>query len=189
MVNNYNKDILAYFDRVKQTLDKIDIGEINNAMNAIVDVYERGGIIYIFGNGGSAATASHFVCDFNKGISEQREKKFNLICLNDNIPIVMAIANDIGYDEIFSFQLKNKLNQIDLVIGISGSGNSENVINAVMYAKDCCVKTIGITGYAGGKLREISDYSMHVPLDDMQVVEDIHMIFNHVMMRVFGDRL
>ena len=188
-MNNYNNEIVAYFERVKETVDELNIVEINCAMNVIVDAYERGGTIYIFGNGGSAATASHFVCDFNKGLSEQRTKKFNLVCLNDNTPILMAIANDIGYDEIFSFQLKNKLDPNDLVIGISGSGNSLNVINAIIYAKECSVKTIGITGYKGGRLKELSDYSLHVSIDDMQVVEDIHMMFDHMMMRVLGSKL
>ena len=96
----------------------------------------------------------------------------------------MAIANDIGYEEVFRFQLMGKLNEKDLVIGISGSGNSKNVINALQYAKECGVRTLGITGFDGGIVRKIVDISLHVPINNMQMTEDVHMIFDHLMMTV-----
>lgn len=173
--------IKSYFDREIETIKKLDINAINEAVNAIWSAYEREATIYIFGNGGSAATASHFVCDFNKGISENKDKKFNLICLSDNIPTMTAIANDVSYDEVFRYQLLNKLKPTDLVIGISGSGNSKNVINAVEYAKEIGTPIIGITGYNGGKLKMLADYHMDANIDDMQISEDIHMIFDHMM--------
>ena len=144
--------IKDYFNREIEAIKRLDIDEINKALQAIWAAYEREATIYVFGNGGSAATASHYVCDFNKGISEKKEKKFNLVCLNDNYPQMMAIANDISYDEVFRFPLVNKLKSTDLVIGISGSGNSKNVILAVEYAKELGTPTIGITGSDGGKL-------------------------------------
>ena len=101
----------------------------------------------------------------------------------------MAIANDISYDEIFRFQLENRLTANDLIVAISGSGNSQNVLNAVEYAKSIGTKVIGITGYSGGKLMEMSDYKMHVNIDDMQIVEDIHMMFDHMLLRVFEEVL
>lgn len=178
------RDIKNYFDRLVDTVNKLDVDEITEAVEAIRAAYDREATIYVFGNGGSAATASHFVCDFNKGISEKRNRKFNLICLSDNTPIVTAIANDISYDEIFSFQLKNKLKADDLIMAISGSGNSKNVIKAVEYAKEIGTKVVGITGYSGGKLKELADYHMHVNIDDMQITEDVHMAFDHMMYRV-----
>lgn len=181
------KQIKQYFDRLSTTISELNIEEISEAVNAIREAYEREATIYIFGNGGSAATASHFVCDFNKGISENLDKKFNLVCLSDNTPIVTAIANDISYDDIFYFQLKNKLKADDLIIAISGSGNSKNVIKAVEYAKEIGTEVVGITGYSGGKLKELSDYYMHVNIDDMQITEDIHMAFDHMMYRVLTD--
>lgn len=181
------RDIKNYFDRLVDTVNKLDVDEITEAVEAIRAAYDREATIYVFGNGGSAATASHFVCDFNKGISEKRNRKFNLICLSDNTPIVTAIANDISYDEIFSFQLENKLKADDLIIAISGSGNSKNVIKAVEYAKAIGTKVVGITGYSGGKLKELADYHMHVNIDDMQITEDVHMAFDHMMYRVLTD--
>lgn len=181
--------IKAYYEKEIETIRSLDFNEIENAVQAIKDAYERGATIYTFGNGGSAATASHFVCDFNKGICEELDKKFNLICLNDNTPIVMAIANDISYEDVFSFQLVNKLKPTDLIIAISGSGNSKNVIKAVEYAKSIGCKVVGMTGYSGGKLNELADYRMHVPVEDMQIAEDLHMSFDHMMYRVLTDTL
>lgn len=183
------EQIKAYFEREKEVINSLNFDEIAEAVEAIKAAYERGATIYIFGNGGSAATASHFVCDFNKGICEKLDKKFNLICLSDNTPILTAIANDISYDDVFYFQLKNKLKPDDLIMAISGSGNSKNVITAVEYARDVGTKIVGITGYSGGKLKELSDYKMHVNIDDMQIAEDLHMAFDHMMYRVLTDNL
>lgn len=186
---NFTEAIKRYYEREKEIIDSLNYEEINLAMNQIYETYSNGGNIYICGNGGSAATASHFQNDFNKGISEYIDKKFNFVCLNDNIATIMAIANDISYDEIFRFQLKNKIKSNDLFIGISGSGNSKNVLLAAEYAKEQGIKVIGITGYNGGKLKEISDYSMHAEIMDMQVTEDIHMTFDHMMMKIFYNYL
>ena len=173
--------IKSYFDREIEVIKRLNIDDINAAVQAIWAAYEREATIYIFGNGGSAATASHYVCDFNKGISEKKKKKFNFVCLNDNYPMMMAVANDISYDEVFRYPLINKLKPTDLVIGISGSGNSKNVIRAVEYAKEVGAPVVGITGYHGGKLKELADYHMDVMEDDMQISEDLHMIFDHMM--------
>lgn len=181
------EQIKAYFEREKEVIERLDYDEISEAVQAIKGAYERGATIYIFGNGGSAATASHFVCDFNKGICEKFDRKFNLICLSDNTPIFTAIANDISYDDVFYFQLKGRLKQNDLIIAISGSGNSKNVIKAVEYAKEIGTKVVGFTGYSGGRLKALSDYCMHVEVDDMQITEDLHMAFDHMMYRVLMD--
>lgn len=181
---DYSEEIRNYLELEKQTLDTLNTSEINSVLNEIIKAYQQQGTIYIFGNGGSASTASHIANDFNKGISEYTENKFRFVCLNDNIPTVLAIANDISYDEIFRFQLRGKLQPNDLVIGISGSGNSKNVIHAVRYAQECGIRTIGITGFDGGVLRSLADLSLHVPVNNMQITEDVHLIFNHLMMSV-----
>jgi len=186
---NFKKAIKEYYDREKKVIDSLNYEEINDAMNQIYETYQKGGNVYICGNGGSASTASHFQNDFNKGISEYVENKFRFICLNDNVATLMAIANDIGYEEVFRFQLRNKITKNDLLIGISGSGNSKNVLYAVEYAKEQGAKVIGITGYTGGKLKEMADYRMHVDIMDMQVAEDIHMTFDHMMMKIFYNML
>ncbi|MHC1732034.1 MAG: SIS domain-containing protein [Bacteroidales bacterium] len=182
---NYKNYINDYITLEIKTLQALDVDAINQALNLIYDTYESENTIFIFGNGGSAATASHFQNDFNKGISEHVEKKFHFVCLNDNVPTVMSIANDIGYDEIFRFQLKGNIKKGDIIIGISGSGNSPNVINAVEYGKSMGAKIIGITGFNGGRLKQIADLSLHAPVNSMQVSEDVHMIFDHLMMSVF----
>jgi D-sedoheptulose 7-phosphate isomerase len=136
------------------------------------------------GNGGSAATASHFVCDFNKGLSYGRERKYKFLCLNDNVPALMAYANDVGYDAVFVEQLKNFLQVGDLVIGISGSGNSANVVKAVEYANAHGAVTLALVGYDGGQLKRVAKHCVHVDIADMQIVEDLHMILDHMSMRV-----
>ena len=177
-----------YIAAENRAMEALDLDAINAAINAILEARERGGTIYTMGNGGSAATASHFVCDFAKGASMGLGgKKFLFECQSDNTPIVSAIANDICYEDVFVFQLRGKLKPEDLVIGISGSGNSENVVRAIQYAKDVGTPVIGVTGYDGGKVKALSDYTMHVELNDMQIVEDIHMTFDYMIMRVMED--
>lgn len=182
---DFKEQIGAYFSDVKHTLDAVDKEAVSGAMNALLNAYERGADVYCFGNGGSAATATHMLNDFNKGISEGLGKKFRFHCLNDNIAMVTAIANDLGYENVFLTQLEGRLKAEDVVVAISGSGNSPNIIRAVEYAKAKGCAVIGITGYDGGVLRKITDFSMHAPINNMQVVEDVHLIFNHMMMRLF----
>lgn len=184
---DFREAMKKYIDREIEIMSKLDLDELNDAANAILECRDRGGIIYTMGNGGSAATASHFVCDFVKGLSDETGgAKFLFECLSDNTPIVMAIANDISYDDVFSFQLEKKLKPDDLVIAISGSGNSKNIIKAVEYAKSVGTKVIGVTGYKGGKLIEMADHKMHADIEDMQIVEDIHIMFDHMLLRVIA---
>ena len=181
---DYKNEIRTYIAHEIETLSKLDVNQIDAALNLLVETMENGNTVYVFGNGGSSATASHFQNDFNKGVSEHTEKKFNLLCLNDNVATVMAVANDIGFEEVFRFQLQGHIKPGDVVLAISGSGNSKNVINAVEYAKVRGNKIIGLTGFGGGKLRELADVSLHVPINSMQITEDIHMVFDHLMMSV-----
>ena len=186
---NYTEDIKKYIEIEREVLSKLDVEQINKALNLLDETRLKRGRIYICGNGGSAATASHYQNDFNKGVSEHIEVPFRFACLNDNIATVMAIANDIGYEEVFRFQLRGNLEPNDILIAISGSGNSQNVINAVEYTKAHGNKVIGITGYSGGKLKELSNISLHVPVNSMQITEDIHMVFDHLMMSMFYQAL
>lgn len=180
----YMSNIENYISAEIELLQKLDRESIHRVLEELLGAFERKGRIYIFGNGGSAATASHYANDFNKGVSEYTEEKFRFVCLNDNVPTLLAVANDIGYEEIFRFQLDKRLNPEDLVIGISGSGNSPNVVNALQYAKEQGVRTVGMSGYAGGKISEIVDVSFVAPVHNMQLVEDIHMILDHMLMTV-----
>lgn len=182
---DYKKLIEKYLEQEIDVLKRIDLSAVNAALNLLEEGIKREATIYVFGNGGSAATASHFQNDFNKGVSEHIDKKFRFLCLNDNVATIMAIANDIGYEDVFRFQLQGKVKEGDILMAISGSGNSINVINAVEYGKKFGCKVVGLTGYSGGKLKELSDISLHVPVNSMQITEDVHMIFNHLMMSVF----
>ena len=186
---DYLEDITIYLERLKRTLEQLNLNSVNEMLNVLGQAYENNKTIFIMGNGGSAATASHFICDFNKGICEDRSKKFRMISLNDNVPSMLALANDIGYESIFVEQLKCLFKPGDYVIGISGSGNSENVIQALKYAKQNEGITLALTGYSGGKLKALADHNIHVNIDDMQIVEDIHMMLDHLMMRVLNNRL
>ncbi|MDO9153550.1 MAG: SIS domain-containing protein [Paludibacter sp.] len=183
---NYIVEISAYFEKLKQTIDLISKEDLNQLMNILVKAKDEGKTVFVMGNGGSAATASHYCCDFNKGISFGKEKMFKFICLNDNIPTMMAYANDISYDEIFVGPLKNFLQKGDLVIGISGSGNSNNVVKALEHANTVGAFTIGLTGYSGGKVKQICQHNVHIPVDDMQIAEDLHMVLDHCIMSILS---
>lgn len=185
---DFTANIRGYIEKEIEVLRRLDVQELDRAVNAIVETRERGGTIYTLGNGGSAATASHMVCDLAKGCSEALGgAKFRVECLCDNTPILMAIANDYCYEDVFVRQLQGKLQAEDLVIAISGSGNSENVVRALVYAKETGTPVIGVTGYDGGKVKQLADYTMHVDIADMQIAEDVHMIFDHMTMRVLEE--
>ena len=184
---DYREKISRYISMEKSVLDAISKEEISDAINAFEKARLEGKRIFICGNGGRAATASHLECDFNKGISYDQNVKYDIECLSDNVPMLMAIANDIGYEDIFIIPLKNKLKRGDIVVGISGSGNSKNVVKAFEYANSIGADTIAFTGYDGGKLRQIAKHNIFVPIDNMQIVEDIHLILNHMMMFILSD--
>ena len=186
---DYTKDIQDYLRLERETLGKLDVSEISRAINVLMDALEGGRTVYIFGNGGSASTASHFAGDFNKGVSEGLQKVFRFQCLNDNLPTLLAVANDFDYSEVFVYQLRGRIRPGDVVMAISGSGNSKNVVKAVEYAREQGAVVIGLTGYSGGRLRALSDVSLHVPVDSMQIAEDVHLIFDHLMMAVLCERL
>lgn len=179
---DYRKNIKEYFDEEIEVIKSLDANVINQIIYEIKSSQERGSTIFICGNGGSSATASHFCCDFNKGISGVSNKNTNFVCLSDNTATLTAIANDISYDEIFSYQLKGRMKKGDLLIVISGSGNSKNIVRAMEVAKEKSNKIIGLCGYDGGKVKELSDICFHVNVNNMQIVEDIHMMLDHCMM-------
>lgn len=184
MKKDFKRALAAYIEQEIETLKKLNIENVNTVMNVLETARNGEKNIFVCGNGGSAATASHFAADFNKGINEKLALKYNLECLSDNTPLLMAIANDISYDEIFTYPLKNKMKPGDIIIGISGSGNSSNVVRAFEFAKQQGGITIALVGYDGGKLKELADHYIHVNVNNMQIAEDIHMILDHLMMYV-----
>ncbi|HBI62346.1 MAG TPA: phosphoheptose isomerase [Lachnospiraceae bacterium] len=179
---DYTKKLREYLDEEIRIINSVDLKDINNVMNVFEKARKDGRKIFICGNGGSAATASHFTSDFNKGVSEELDVKYNFECLSDNVPMMMAVANDVSYDEVFRMPLKNKMKPGDVFVGISGSGNSKNVVNGMRYAKSIGGITVAIVGYSGGKLKGMADYCIHINVDNMQIVEDLHMVMDHLMM-------
>ena len=162
--------MIEYIQTLKKTLDKLDEQKIVEIAIKI----KQANHVYIFGNGGSSATSTHFVVDLVKACN------IRAFCLNDNIPSITAFANDVVYASIFAEQVKRLVSKYDLVIGISGSGNSENVIQGVLAAKELKAYTVGLTGYDGGELGTIVDFHLNVPVNDMQIAEDIHLILTHI---------
>jgi len=180
-----------YIKKEIEIIQQLDVVAIEKVANLMLDTYHQGKQVFICGNGGSAASASHITGDFIKGASYGLEKRWRFICLNDNITTMMAISNDISYEDIFVEPLKNFSNPGDLFIGISGSGNSTNVVKAMEYAKATGLATVALCGFRGGKIREIADVNIYTPIMDMQITEDLHMmalhmIFQYIVKQLFG---
>jgi len=186
---NTDNSYKQYFDKLKKTLDKLDTDTIGIVVDVLLQCRENEGTMYIFGNGGSAANASHIAGDFLKGISYGMEKRFKTHCLNDNIAGTTAITNDLSFDDIFIEQLKTYLSPGDVVIGISGSGNSENVVRAVQWARDKGATTIALTGYKGGRLKKAAEFVLLAPVDDMEITEDMHTIIFHAIKQEINRRI
>jgi len=188
-MTKHRKRIDDYFGRVIDTLNRIDRDALEKVVDACMDAYHKGGTIFVFGNGGSGATASHMYCDLAKGVSHPIEKRLRIICLNDNIPAMMAYANDISWDDIFVEPMKNLIKPGDVAIGISGSGNSMNVVKALEYARDVGATTVAWCGYDGGRIHRLADISVHAEINDMEVVEDVHLVLNHCLKNCLMDEL
>lgn len=182
---DYKANLKTYLDREIEVIKALDLESINTMMNILEEAKLQHKTTYICGNGGSAATASHFVCDFNKGLNDEASQ-FKFQCLSDNTPIMMVISNDIGYDEVFRYQIKGRIVEGDILFGISASGNSINVINAMKHAQSVGAKTIALVGYDGGEMKQVADYCIHVNINNMQIAEDVHMIMDHLMMHVLS---
>jgi len=171
----------AYITYLHSVLVKIDTKEIEHFINTLLDARARNATVFFIGNGGSAATASHFANDLAIGTNSY-DLPFQVISLTDNVPVLTAIGNDFGYDEIFIRQLKIYSKKGDVLVGISASGNSENLINAFEYAHTSGVKTVAITAFDGGKMKIMADEGIHVPTEAKEYgpAEDAHMILDHL---------
>ena len=172
-----------YIGRLSTLLAALDLNQVDKAVDVIAEAWRAGRQIITLGNGGSSLTALHFINDWNKSIYMSTGVPFRGRSLVDNMGLVMSYGNDISFQDIFVEQLKNLLQKGDLVIAISGSGNSENVIRAVRYANEQGAVTLGLCGYRGGKLKQLAQHVVWADVDDMQLSEDVHAIFGHVVMQ------
>lgn len=170
-----------YKDDLKSGLDSITIDSLEEIANILESSIISGSTIFTCGNGGSSAIAEHFVCDFLKGTSMDTSIQPVIHSLTSNTPTITAIANDIDYSEIFSYQIKKYGNAGDVLLSISSSGNSPNIIEAIKEAKLANIKTISFVGFDGGKAKEISDQCIHIPIKNYGVVEDIHHSLMHIL--------
>lgn len=182
-----------YIDRLQKELARIDQNQMRQMADLLYDAWRDEKFVYIFGNGGSGTTATHMCEDLGKSslrerdLKDETKKRLKVMSLTDNCGWILAVGNDVGYDQIFVQQLMNYGRPGDLVIAISGSGNSPNVIAAVDWANRHGLKTFGMTGFEGGKLRSIQQAGLHVPLADMGMVESIHLcVFHWVLNDVYA---
>lgn len=182
-------DIVAYWHELAGVLSTMPAGPLAQAADILLDCRERGGTVFVLGNGGSAATASHFACDLAKGTRTEGIAPFRVMPLTDNMPLVTAWANDTSYDRVFAEQLAALVRPGDVVVAISASGNSPNVLAAVELARLSGAITIALTGRTGGRLRPLAHVTIRVPADPIEQVEDVHMMMAHSLCVAIRERL
>ena len=180
--------IASYLDQVCHVLQNLPQDEISRAIDILAQVRLEGRQIFIMGNGGSAATASHFACDLGKGTIESGKRRFRVIALTDNMALFSALANDWGYERVFVEQLDSLAHPGDVAIGISGSGNSENVLLAMDLACERGLTTIGFTGFDGGRLKDKVEVCLLVECEVMEQIEDAHLVLAHLICTALRQR-
>lgn len=190
MVKYMDKFLKNYINNLKSLLDRINPKDIQKVINALEKTTKDHSKIYVIGNGGSSATASHIANDLGTGLRQRNIINFDITSLGDNSAITSAVANDMGYENIFYMQLQGILKPTDVLLAISCSGNSPNIIKAAKYAKETKSTLIGLTGFDGGELKKISDISLHVQTQKGKygLVEDIHMIFDHILFTYYKEK-
>jgi D-sedoheptulose 7-phosphate isomerase len=179
-----------YFDELQRVIAGLSHERLDQMADALFQAYESRRVVYTFGNGGSASLASHLACDLGKGTAYcNGGKRFRVLALTDNLTTLTAWANDSGYEDIFSEQLRNFVQPQDVAFAISGSGNSKNVLNALQVARDAGATTLGISGFQGGQMKSLCDICVVVPSNNMQIIEDIHLAMAHSIFRIVYSRM
>lgn len=171
----------AYFKYLQSVMQRVDTLEIKRFIETLLDARHRGATVFFIGNGGSAATASHFANDLAFGTNDY-EQPFRVISLTDNVPVLTALGNDFGYEDLFVRQLRIHGRQGDVLVAISASGNSPNLIKAMEHARSVGIKTVAITAFDGGKMKNMADEGIHVPTEHREYgpAEDVHMVLDHL---------
>lgn len=177
-----------YADILHSVSRNLDPSQFGKMVDILAKAYREDRQVFIAGNGGSAGTANHFACDFSKNaVQEAGKRRFRLLSLSDNIEKITALANDIAYEEVFAFQLENLWREGDVLIVVSASGNSPNIVRACEFARARQAPIIGLVGFDGGKVRDLADALMLVPLRSYEQVEDVHLIILHMLVCYFKD--
>jgi D-sedoheptulose 7-phosphate isomerase len=177
-------DVPSYLEELSATIQRLPLPAIERLVSLLLQAYDDGRTIYLFGNGGSAALASHMTCDLGKGTAPIAGKRLRAVALTDNVALITAWANDSRYDRIFAEQLENLLHPGDVAFAISGSGNSPNILAALSFARQAGAVTAGISGFQGGQMKSLCDVCVVVPSDNMQIIEDLHVAISHSVFRV-----
>ena len=183
-------DAKQYFEELQRVMVSLPKDGINQIASSLLNAYDAGRTVYLCGNGGSASLASHFACDLGKGTAYcNGGKRLRALALTDNLPTLTAWANDSSYEDVFSEQLRNFVQSHDVVLAISGSGNSKNVLNALQVAREAGATTVGISGFQGGKMKALCDICVVVPSNNMQIIEDVHLAMAHSIFRIVYTRM
>jgi D-sedoheptulose 7-phosphate isomerase len=175
--------VLGYLNDVRRCLDALPTADVARFLECLERAYQDDRQVYLIGNGGSAATASHMACDLAKNVypaAASTVRRFRVTSLTDNVALITALANDCGYDRVFSEQLNNLLQKDDLLIAVSASGNSPNIIDAIALARERGARTAALLGFGGGRARDLVDVALVVDSDDYGHVEDLHLVLNHL---------
>jgi D-sedoheptulose 7-phosphate isomerase len=179
-----------YFDVLQRVVTALPYDGIERIAEILIEAYESRRMVYMFGNGGSAALASHFACDLGKGTAYcNGGKRFRVLALTDNLPMLTAWANDSHYEDIFAEQLQNFVQAHDVAFAISGGGNSKNVLKALRVARSAGATTVGISGFQGGEMKSLCDICVIIPSTDMQIIEDLHLAAAHSIYRIVLNRI
>ncbi len=178
-----------YLREAAEVLSRVHVTKVVEVAEILLDAYLKGRLVVVLGNGGSASNASHFVCDLVKGTIVSGKKGFRAMALSDNTPLATACANDYGYVNVFKAQIRNMVQEGDVVVAISGSGNSENVLRAVTLARSLGATAVALTGSGGGKLADLADHAVVVPSDNMEHIEDTHLVLTHLIKTYLRDRI
>jgi len=184
-------DACSYFGRYAKVVSELPYAQIEQVVDLLYGAYQEQRRVFLFGNGGSAALASHFACDLGKGTATpgHSERRFRVLALTDNVPLMTAWANDSSYDQVFAEQVRNFVEAGDIAFGISGSGCSPNVLLALEAARQSGAITIGLTGFKGGKMPQYCDFCIVIPSDNMQIIEDLQLGISHAVFSVIRHRI
>ena len=190
LTNSQPVTVAQYFNHLGRLMAQIPYAEIDDIIAILLRSFEEERTVFVFGNGGSAASASHMVSDMNKGLGDVvPEKRMKVMSLTDNVPFLTACANDHGYETVFSEQLKNFVQPGDVAFAISCSGDSANVLLALNTARQAGAFTVGIAGFAGGAMKDLCDVCAIVPSENMQMIEDVHHAILHAMFTALRERI
>ncbi len=182
-------NVEMYLHRLRAAVDDLPTDQLTQLGELLYRAYRNEKQVFTLGNGGSASTASHMAADIAKNTIGPNMRRFRVLSLNDNTAMLTALANDLGYENVFSEQLQNLIRPGDLLIAVSGSGNSPNVVKALRYAREQCAEVVGILGFDGGIAGQLADVAIIVPSDHYGIVEDVHLIINHIVVDYFKTKL